>query len=141
MIISDIWNLEIICMPRRYLFRGSPFFLSDSEHGKLLRSFLDQRKIWSTLFSRRGLSNILIMVKLLQANGNYLIWSTQMQKVFWQTLTDLTIFSYSKFLGNFLLPSRKICSTDIKKDAVPSKLRWGHRKQMRWPTLTINTVA
>ena len=93
MIISDIWNLEIICMPRRYLFRGSPFFLSDSEHGKLLRSFLDQRKIWSPLFSRRGLSNILIMVKLLQANGNYLIWSTQMQKVFWQTLTDLTIIT------------------------------------------------
>ena len=54
---------------------------------------------------------------------------------------SICVFSYSKFLGNFLLHSRKICSTDIKKDAVPSKLRWGHRKQMRWPTLTINTVA
>ena len=39
-----------------------------------LSSQRKQRQVWSTLFSRRGSSNILIMVKQSQTNRNYLIW-------------------------------------------------------------------
>ena len=68
-----------------------------------------------------------------------LFWCSQIQKVFLQALTDLTIitsqyvyFHCQTFFGNFLLHSKKMGSADIKQDTRPSKLIWGYRKQMRW---------
>ena len=39
-----------------------------------------------------------------------------------------------------MLHNKKMCSTDDKKEAGLSKLRWRYRKQVRWHTLTISTL-
>ena len=54
---------------------------------------------------------------------------------------SICVFLWPKVFGKFLLYSRKMSFAQVKKDAGPSKLRWGYKKQMRWLTLTVNSCV
>ena len=100
------------------------------------------------LFLRQGLSNLFIMVKLLQTNQYFLILIPPNKKLiltnfdgFDHNYGSICVFPWPRFFGNILLLNGEDVLGRRKIKTGPSKWRWGYRKQIRWDNLTINTVA